>query len=231
MIRFEGFKKLIDQLGGIEVDVDGALKKDPVTGKHYRGRLKYDDDYGNLHIDLQPGVQTLNGQQAHDYVRFRMDEEGDPGRIRRQQQVMRALAKKIMHAGMTEIPGLVKEVREQFKTDLSDEELASAANFARNLGDAAKIQPITLFGAYTRRGSVVLNRPKNEKLLSYVLGTTFNAKNFLVNSPSTRDDEIGITNDSNPAALAVLKAAGVEVSESSIPSKVPVIRETSSERN
>ena len=232
VIRFEGFKKLIDQVGGVEIKVDGALKTDPKTGKHFRGRMKYDDNYGNLHIDLQPGTQILNGQQAHDYVRFRMDEEGDTGRIRRQQQVMRAVTKEIMSSNPLEIPGLVKELRGLFvPSDISPEEMASAANFARNLGNAAKIQPITLFGTYTRRGSVVLNRPKNEKLLSYVLGTTFNKKNFLVNSPSTREDEIGLTNDSNPAALAVLKAAGIEASESRIPAEVPVIRETSSERN
>lgn len=226
VIRFEGFKKLIDQVGGIEVNVDGALKKDPKTGKHYRGHLKYDDDYGNLHIDLQPGMQTLNGQQAHDYVRFRMDEEGDPGRIRRQQQVMRALAKKIMSSGITQIPGLVKQMREQFKPlNISDDELASAANFARNLGNAQKIQPITLFGVYTRRGSVVLNRPKNEKLLSYVFGNSFDKRNFLVKSPSTDDDEIGLTNDTNPASMEILKAAGIEEVVNSDAQKIPVMRE------
>jgi LCP family protein required for cell wall assembly len=209
VIKFDGFKKLIDQVGGVEVNVEGALLRNRETGKLYRGNLKYDDNWGNLHQNLKPGMQTLNGQQAHDYVRFREDIEGDTGRMRRQQQVMRALAKKIMHAGPFEIPSLIKELRRQFETDLTDDQLASAAYFTRALGDSTKVQPITLFGVYSSRGSMTLNRPKNEKLLKAIFGSTFNKKNFLVNSPSTDDDEIGMTNDSNPGAQEVLREAGL----------------------
>jgi len=207
VIKFEGFKKLIDQVGGVYVNVEGALKRR--NGKLYRGNMDYDDNWGNLHIHLKPGYQLLNGEQAHSYVRFRMDLEGDPGRIRRQQAVMRALAKQIMHAGITQIPGLVQEVRHQFETDLNDEEIAAAAFFAKKIGDPSKIQPLTLFGVYGSKGSLILNKPKNEKLLAYIFGPTFNPNNFLQRSPWARGDEIGGTNNSNPAALAVLRAAGV----------------------
>ena len=209
VVKFEGFKKLIDQVGGVEVKVDGALKRDRETGKLYRGNLDYDDNWGNLHIHLKPGTQKLDGEAAHSYVRFRMDLEGDTGRIRRQQDVMRALAKEIMHASKFAIPGLVKEFRQQFQTDLSDEMLGSAAQFAKGLGNSAKIQPLTLFGVFSTRGSLTLNKPKNEKLLATVLGPTFNARNFLENSPTTEDDEIGIANDSNPSAREVLREAGL----------------------
>ena len=209
VIKFDGFKKLIDQVGGVEINVVGALKRNPRTGKLYRGNLIYDDNWGNLHQNLKPGLQTLNGKEAHDYVRFREDIEGDAGRMRRQQQVMRALAKKIMGASPFEIPGLIKELRRQFETDLSDEQLASAAYFTRGLGNSAKVQPITLFGVYSSRGSMTLNRPKNEKLLKAIFGPTFNKKNFLVDSPSTDEDEIGMTLESNPAAQDVLREAGL----------------------
>jgi LCP family protein required for cell wall assembly len=210
VIKFEGFKKLIDQVGGITVNVEGALKRDRRTGKLYRGNLKYDDNWGNLHIDLKPGLQKLDGQQAHNYVRFRMDLEGDPGRIRRQQTVMRALAKQIMHASPFVIPGLVKEVRRQFETDLTDEQIGSMAAFARSMGDSSKIQPLTLFGGYGRRGSVILNKPMNEKLLTTILGPTFNADKFLHRSPYTETgDEIGSSNNASPAAIAVLREAGL----------------------
>jgi LCP family protein required for cell wall assembly len=115
VIKFDGFKALIDQVGGIEVNVEGALKRDPKTGKMYRGNLDYKDNYGNWEVHLKPGVQTLTGEQAHGYVRFRMDLEGDPGRIRRQQSVMRALAKEIMQSSPFEIPGLSKSSRNSLK--------------------------------------------------------------------------------------------------------------------
>lgn len=209
VIRFEGFKSLIDKVGGIDVDVIGALHR---NGK--RGDLNYDDNWANLHIHLKPGMQHLDGEQAHNYVRFRMDLEGDPGRIRRQQQVIRALGKKMTQQPLLRIPGLVDEVRRQFKTDMSDQELASAAVFAKSLGDT-KIDPVTLFGVYTTKGNITLNRSKNIKLLSYVLGGTFDPSVFLENSPSTERDELGAENDSSPGAQELLRAAGLLGSSSS----------------
>jgi LCP family protein required for cell wall assembly len=210
VIKFDGFKKLIDQVGGVTVNVDGALKRHHRTGKLYRGNIDYDDNYGNLHIHLKPGVQRLNGQTAHDYVRFRMDLEGDPGRIRRQQAVMRALAKEIMHQSPLQIPGMIKEVRRQFETTLNDEQIGSAAFFAKGIGDASKIQPLTLFGSYGRRGSVVLNKPKNEKLMAVIFGSTFNPDNFLQNSPYTESgDEIGELDNKNESVRALLREAGL----------------------
>jgi LCP family protein required for cell wall assembly len=204
-IRFDGFKSLIDKVGGIDVDVIGALHRDGT-----RGNLNYDDNWANLHIHLKPGMQRLNGTEAHNYVRFRMDLEGDPGRIRRQQQVMRALAKKMTEQPLYKIPGLVEEVRTQFKTDMTDQEIASAAFFSKkSLGAGAQIDPVTLFGVYTTKGAITLNRSKNIKLLSYVLGGTFDPSVFLENSPSTERDELGQENDSSPGAQEVLRAAGL----------------------
>jgi hypothetical protein len=115
-----------------------------------------------------------------------------------------------MHASPFAIPGLVKEVRRQFETDLSDEQIGSMAAFAKNIGDPAKIQPLTLFGGYGRRGSVILNKPMNEKLLTTILGPTFDADKFLHRSPYTETgDEIGASNNSSPAAIAVLREAGL----------------------
>ncbi len=206
VIRFEGFKKLIDQVGGVEVDVLGALHRDGT-----RRRLKYDDNWGNLHIDLQPGKQFLDGEKAHAYVRFRMDLEGDPGRIKRQQQVMRALAKKLASQPFWNLAPLVQEIRRQFATDPSFDaaQMASAADFAKSMGDASKIQPLTLFGAYTRKGSLTLNESKNKKLLRYIFGPTFNEETFLQNSPSTERDEMGEENNSSPGAKAILRKAGI----------------------
>ncbi len=209
VIKFDGFKKLIDDVGGVEVNVEGALLRNKATGKLYRGDLNYDDNWGNLHQHMKPGLQTLNGQQAHDYVRFREDIEGDTGRMRRQQQVMRALAKKIMHTSPLELPSRIEALRQQFDTDMTDEQLASAAYFTRGLGDSAKIQPITMFGVYSSRGSFTLNRPKNIKLLNVIFGSTFSPNLFLADSPSTDEDEVTSANDTNPGAQEVLREAGL----------------------
>ena len=56
-INFEGFRKAIDALGGVEFNV-------PI-------RLYYQDPEQDLYIDLHPGLQRLNGDKAEQLVRAR----------------------------------------------------------------------------------------------------------------------------------------------------------------
>lgn len=79
VIDFEGFRQVVDQLGGVEIEVARAMR--------------YDDNAQNLHIRLEPGLQLLDGQQALEYVRYR-DEQGDLARIQRQQQLIKAILAK-----------------------------------------------------------------------------------------------------------------------------------------
>ncbi len=201
-VKLDGFTKLIDRVGGIEINVEGAL----FDGK--RTRMKYEDKWGGWKVDLMPGLQTLNGEQAHGYVRYRKDNESDPGRVRRQQQVMRVLAKKMMNVGPLQLPGLVTELEKLFESTMTNDEMVSAARFAHGLGDMSKITPITPFGIY-RGNDIVLNKPENIKLFTTVFGSSFDPKHFLELSPETTRDDIGARNNNNPAALAVLSEAGL----------------------
>ncbi len=208
-IRIEGFTGLIDKVGGLDINVDGAMLK--VGGKVKRGQhIFYEDKWGQWKVDLEPGMQHLDGTQAVGYARFRYDREGDPGRIRRQQQVMRALAKKITAQPLMQLPGVVKEAKQQFSTDMSDEELASMALFAKNIGADAKISPLTVFGiGASDHSDIILNKPDNIKLFSYIFGNSFDETNFLNRSNYTEKDELGIANNRNPAAIEVLRGAGL----------------------
>ena len=125
---------------------------------------------------------------------------------------MRALSKKILSQPLLQLPGVVKEVRQKFATDMTDQELASMALFAKNMGADAKIQPLTVFGASAltgNKGDMIFNKPENIKLFSTIFGTSFNEKNFLNRSPFTKRDELGMTNNRSPAAIEVLREAGL----------------------
>nr|MBQ4320133.1 LCP family protein [Clostridia bacterium] len=50
VVKLDGFSKIVDSIGGVEVDIPFAMD--------------YDDPDQNLHIHLKPGVQTLDGKQA-----------------------------------------------------------------------------------------------------------------------------------------------------------------------
>jgi LCP family protein required for cell wall assembly len=119
VIDYQGFQEIVDRLGGVEVEVE----------KH----LKYDDEAQNLHIDIPAGEQLLDGKQALDYIRYR-DESGDLGRIRRQQQFIRALLNK--GAGgrsLKEPQSLVRVISRYLVTNLSLVDMFTLAKRLRGL--------------------------------------------------------------------------------------------------
>lgn len=75
VVNFKSFPIIIDTLvpSGLSIDAEKTLDVEGTT--------------------IQQGPQKLNGNQALAYARFRKDEEGDFGRVRRQQQVMTAIMK------------------------------------------------------------------------------------------------------------------------------------------
>lgn len=106
IIRVQGAKELVDALGGLVIDVE----KD----------MDYDDNWGNLHIHLKAGEQLLRGEQAVGYARFRMDAESDRGRIRRQQQVMAAVIRRLKDPlAVLRLQSIVKAVKQNIETDFS----------------------------------------------------------------------------------------------------------------
>ena len=124
IINTHAFQKIIDAIGGIDIDVEKRMYyEDP-----------WDDD-GGLVIDLRPGKQHMDGKTAVTYVRFR-DEEGDIGRIKRQQKFMKACMDKITSpAIIPKLPSVIKEVLGSVKTDLSMRQLLE---FAGTLKESQK---------------------------------------------------------------------------------------------
>lgn len=121
-IDIHGFVKIIDALGGIDIDVEKRMYyEDP-----------WDDD-GGLYIDLQPGMQHMDGKTAVTYVRYR-DEEGDIGRIKRQQKFMKAVMDKVVSPSIIpKLPSIVSAVSDSVNTDMSITEILS---FLTTLQDA-----------------------------------------------------------------------------------------------
>ena len=116
IINSKSFKKIIDAIGGIDINVSKRM--------HYED--PWDDD-GGLVIDFQPGMQHMDGAKAITYVRYR-DEEGDLGRIRRQQDFMKACMDKLVSpAIIPQLPTVIKEVMGSIKTDLSLRQLLEFA--------------------------------------------------------------------------------------------------------
>lgn len=112
MIDIQAFEKIIDALGGVDIDVEKRMYyEDPW------------DDNGGLIIDLQPGLQHLNGKQAIQYVRYR-DGEGDIGRINRQQKFMKAvLSQAISPSILPKLPDIIQGISSAIQTDMPINEM------------------------------------------------------------------------------------------------------------
>ena len=121
VINFSAFKKIIDLLGGVDLDVEKDM--------YYRD--DYDGENG-LVIDLQKGQQHLDAEKAIEYVRYR-DEEGDIGRVKRQQKFLNAvLAKFTSPSTILKIPSIIKEVRNSIQTDMSFADMVEYLSFLKN---------------------------------------------------------------------------------------------------
>jgi LCP family protein required for cell wall assembly len=83
VIDFHGFKKMVDALGGVEVCVPKDVND--TTG----------------HITLPAGTYDVKGERALDYVRVRHDisDNGDIGRMKRQQTFLASMANKAVSMG------------------------------------------------------------------------------------------------------------------------------------
>ncbi len=150
-VGLDGFVKVIDTVGGVDVDVLHPITDDT-----------YPDDVGNHTSDIYaykrlyipPGPQHLSGTEALEYVRSRhADLVGDFGRSARQQQVLNALKLKLSNASIIgELSQLANDLNGFVKTDMSLGDALKVANFARTL-DTNKINRVILGPPYSQIGT------------------------------------------------------------------------------
>ena len=100
-VNFQGFRQIVDRLGGAWIDVD---------------RRYYNKNVGTSatdfsDINLQPGYQRVSGTKALQFVRFRHTDD-DFHRLARQQQLVRSLKQQIADGfHVSELPALVNVMR------------------------------------------------------------------------------------------------------------------------
>ncbi len=161
-IDFNGFQSMVDKLGGVDVCLSKAAK---------------DKDSG---IDLSAGRHHIGGEVALSFVRQRKGlPGGDIDRIKRQQQFLGAMIRKVLSAGVLANPlklnGFLDVATSSLKADdgLQIKQLGDLARRMRNVGAGNVIFatiPLSSSNAYDRRlGSVVLiDEPKADLLFAAI---------------------------------------------------------------
>ena len=116
-VPMSAFRELVEQLGGVDVFVPQ--------------RMSYIDASQQVKVDLAPGWQTLNGDQAEQFARFREPGMGgNISRVQRQQLLLKALRSRLISsAAIPRLSHLVKIIQKQVDTNLSLEEMLALVNF------------------------------------------------------------------------------------------------------
>jgi polyisoprenyl-teichoic acid--peptidoglycan teichoic acid transferase len=134
-INVQGVEKLIDALGGVTVNV-------PLD-------MRYQDDSQHLYINLKAGEQTLDGNKALQFLRFRYDTHGDIGRVQRQQMFMRAFTEQVLNpATITRLPQILSVIQSNVDTNLTVEELLALVGYGAQT-NRSNVQMVMLPGTFS----------------------------------------------------------------------------------
>ncbi|MBD5638540.1 LCP family protein [Clostridium botulinum] len=160
-IDYEGFRKVIDAIGGVEMDITR--------------NMDYDDPSQNLHIHFQKGTKVhLDGKKAEEFFRWRKNNngtgfaDGDLGRIENQHKFISKVVEKVKSPSIIpKIPNILSTIPDYVETDMSPEEIIKYG-YAVTKGDKSSINMITLQGEAKYIGNVsyfIYDREKNRDIV------------------------------------------------------------------
>ena len=105
-VNIDGFRGVVDAIGGVYLNVPQ--------------NMDYEDEYQDLSIHLKKGPQTLDGNKAEQFVRFRGYPGGDVQRLDAQKLFVDAFLDQLLELStITKIKDIVKEIQKNLYTDIS----------------------------------------------------------------------------------------------------------------
>ncbi len=152
-VDFKGFKKAVDALGGVWVDVPVEIN-DKEAASHNKKAA---------HIDA--GKQLLDGDHALTFVRARHQfADQDFSRMKNQQIFFKALADQVAKSGnIAKLPRVVSSVAPYVQTDMSLMDMIRTAQALRSAGSES-LYTATLEGVW-RSPFIYPDEKKKEKLI------------------------------------------------------------------
>lgn len=167
IVDFKGFKKMIDKIGGVEIELTEAEAQ-------YLNTTNYISDKKQRNV--VPGKQKVTGTQALGYCRVRKraainGENNDHGRTYRQRAVMSQAYSKVKDLSIPDMVSLVNELLPYVTTNIKASDLLNYAKVMLQMGVPELQQMrIPIDGAYSGQNlycgsSLVLDFDKNNAAL------------------------------------------------------------------
>ncbi|MBE6805957.1 MAG: LytR family transcriptional regulator [Ruminococcaceae bacterium] len=125
-VNFFGIADIIDEIGGLTVDVDES--------ERYVMNTEYVPELNRIGIPCEKitktGPQHLTGAQALAYSRNRYSPGGDAARTGRQREILSLMFERVKKMGISKLPGLIKMALGKCETSLTNNEITSMATWA-----------------------------------------------------------------------------------------------------
>ncbi len=171
LVNFDGFRRIVDTLGGIDVPVACPYTDWHLIDPSYD---PYNENNWSLYT-VQPGIDHMDGDLALWYARSRL-RSSDFDRGRRQQEVLRAIfAQALRTDTLSRIPQLYNDFSTTIVTDLGLADLLKLALYAPKLTDANirgyYIRP-PYVNAWTTPGGAYVLLPQQPDLTQYISAAT-----------------------------------------------------------
>ncbi len=165
--NFNGFAKIIDILGGVDMDVEHAM-------------YHWDPD-PKLQINIAKGQQRLDGQQALGFVRFRGVPTADIGRTGLQQTFVKALAQELLQGStILKLPRLLPEMADNVKSNIPAEDMIYLAKMARDFKTEDMITQTLPGYSYTEPASGASYWQADAKIAPGLVAALFAGETFEV---------------------------------------------------
>ncbi|MGL4451035.1 MAG: LCP family protein [Sarcina sp.] len=123
-VNFETLPKIIDALGGVEIEIDSDEIKE--VNKYISEMNQINK--ANSKMISSAGVQLLDGNQVMGYSRVRYTEGGDYRRTQRHRKVLTGVFEKFKDVDLLKVPNLINQVVPMVKTSLDTNKMISLAN-------------------------------------------------------------------------------------------------------
>lgn len=137
-VDFDGFEKIIDDVGGIDVLVDNTLDDYSYPIRGLEDDPNYYNRYEHLHVDA--GWQHMDGKLALKFARSRHGAGGegsDFARARRQQKILEAVREKVLSANTllnpTKVTSIIGELNNNISTNLKIWEIVKLFGLVKNV--------------------------------------------------------------------------------------------------
>ncbi len=158
LVNIDGFKKIMSLFGDMKVYVPK--------------NMRYEDHKAGLSIDFKPGLENMNSEKMMEFLRYRDNEDGDIGRIKRQLIFFRAFIHNLkFNEILVRLPYLLDQSNNFFLTDLKEDEAIQLTKSFIKIADKG-FESFILPGDFAKDGYWRIDYPDMNRLLEYIKQTS-----------------------------------------------------------